>query len=228
MFKTILPDSFSEPPDLPTSVLCFIVFTCHILSRGSNTNLLWFEVIPHQAPSTFLTFTFTLLTGTSAPEYHPSTGTKSKSQSSSLTGSICLESAPCFCPPRCLCQFLQIFLENLSEFLISKTLCSVPLPWDTCACVRACVRVSACVRACVWVRACVRACVCVCVCVCGGGNLYRKCMHVLGIYFLLKIINQPALWLANQMTNSLTNRLTEWTKDVLDVSHYSCVVFLNS
>ena len=79
MFKTILPDSFSEPPDSPTSVLCFIVFTCHILSRGSNTNLLWFEIIPHQAPSTFLTFPFTFLTGTSAllqiseyPEYHPS------------------------------------------------------------------------------------------------------------------------------------------------------------
>ena len=32
----MLPESFSEPPDLPTSVLCFTLFTGHLLSIGSN------------------------------------------------------------------------------------------------------------------------------------------------------------------------------------------------
>ena len=55
--------------------------------------------------------------------------------------------APCFCLSFYLCQFFQIFLENL----FSKNFFSVPLPWCAAVCVFVCV--------CVCVRACVRACV---------------------------------------------------------------------
>ena len=49
-YKTMSQDSFSEQPDLPTSLLCFILFTGYLLSRGSNTNCLCFKIISHQAP----------------------------------------------------------------------------------------------------------------------------------------------------------------------------------
>ena len=42
--------SFSEQPDTPTSLLCFILFTGYLLSRGSNTSCLCFKIIFHQAP----------------------------------------------------------------------------------------------------------------------------------------------------------------------------------
>ena len=78
----MLQDSFSEQPDLPTSLLCFILFTGYLLSRGSNTNCLCFALRSFliRLPSTFQNvFTFTLLPGSSAllqklecSEYHPS------------------------------------------------------------------------------------------------------------------------------------------------------------
>ena len=78
----MLQDSFSEQPDLPTSLLCFILFTGCLLSRGSNTNCLCFALRSFfiRLPSTFQNFfTFTLLPGSSAllqtpecSEYHPS------------------------------------------------------------------------------------------------------------------------------------------------------------
>ena len=40
----------SEQQDLPISLLCFILFTGYLLSRGSNTNCLCFKIISHQAP----------------------------------------------------------------------------------------------------------------------------------------------------------------------------------
>ena len=77
----MLQVSFSEHPDLPTSLLCFIVFTGYLLSRGPGTSCLCFKIISHQASIYLLElFTFTLLPGSSAllqtpgcSEYHPST-----------------------------------------------------------------------------------------------------------------------------------------------------------
>ena len=77
-----LQDSFSEQPDLPTSLLCFILFTGYLLSRGSNRSCLCFALSSFLIwiPSTFQNvFTFTLLPDSSAlvqtpecSEYHPS------------------------------------------------------------------------------------------------------------------------------------------------------------
>ena len=77
----MLRDSFSEQPDLPTSLLCFILFTGYLLSRGSNINCLCFALRSFiiRLPSIFQNFfTFTLLPGSSAllqttecSEYHP-------------------------------------------------------------------------------------------------------------------------------------------------------------
>ena len=78
----MLQDSFSEQPDLPTSLLCSILFTGYLLNRGSNTNCLCFALRSFlvMLPSTFQNFfTFTLPPGSSAviqtpecSEYHPS------------------------------------------------------------------------------------------------------------------------------------------------------------
>ena len=40
----MLQDSFSEQPDMPTSLLSFILFTGYLLNRGSNTNCLCFAL----------------------------------------------------------------------------------------------------------------------------------------------------------------------------------------
>ena len=81
-YRTVLQDSFLEQPDLPTSLLCFILFTGYLLSRGSNTNCLCFalRLFLTGLPSAFQNFfTFTLFPGSSAllqapecSEYHPS------------------------------------------------------------------------------------------------------------------------------------------------------------
>ena len=78
----MLQDSFSEQPDLPTSLLGFILFTGYLLRRGLNTNCLCFALRSFliRLPSTFQNFfTFTLPSGSSAllqtpecSEYHPS------------------------------------------------------------------------------------------------------------------------------------------------------------
>ena len=77
----MLQDSFSEQPDSSTSLLCFILFTGYLLSRGSNTSCLCFtlRLFLIRLPSTFQNvFIFTLLPGSSAllqipefSEYHP-------------------------------------------------------------------------------------------------------------------------------------------------------------
>ena len=41
-YRTMLQDSFSKQPDLPTSLLCFVLFTGYLLSKGLNTNCLCF------------------------------------------------------------------------------------------------------------------------------------------------------------------------------------------
>ena len=87
-------------------LLCFILFTGYLLSRGSNTNCLCFALRSFliRLPSTFQNFfTFTLLPGSSAlhqtpecPEYHPSEQSRVVSY---------LEPTPCFGPSFYLCQF---------------------------------------------------------------------------------------------------------------------------
>ena len=81
-YRTMVQDSFSEQPDLPMSLLCFILFSGYLLSRGLNTNCLCFALrsFLSRLPSTFQNyFTFTLPPGSSAflqtpecSEYHPS------------------------------------------------------------------------------------------------------------------------------------------------------------
>ena len=83
-YRTMLQDSFSEQPDLPTSLLCFILFTGYLLSRASNTNCLCFGLRSFfiRLPSTVQNFfTLTFLPGSirsstcktlECSEYHPS------------------------------------------------------------------------------------------------------------------------------------------------------------
>ena len=51
-YRTMLQDSFSEQPDPPTSLPCFILFIGYLLSKESNTSCLYFvfKIIFHQAP----------------------------------------------------------------------------------------------------------------------------------------------------------------------------------
>ena len=79
----ISPDLFSEHSHQPISLLCFILFTGYLWSRGLNTSCLCFAlrsflIKPSSAFQNF--FTFTLLPGSSTllqtpecSEYHPST-----------------------------------------------------------------------------------------------------------------------------------------------------------
>ena len=81
-YRAMLQDSFSEQPDLPTSLLCFILFTGYLLRRGSNTTCFCFALRSFliRLPSTFenfFTFTFpptisALLQTPECSEYHPS------------------------------------------------------------------------------------------------------------------------------------------------------------
>ena len=58
------------------------------------------------------------------------------------------------------------FRSSFKTSPFSKTLPSVPLPWDSCVSVCVCQHVCVCVCVCVCARACVCALLCVCVCVC--------------------------------------------------------------
>ena len=85
----------------------------------------------------------------------------------SLTTEKLREPAPCFCPSFYLCQFFQIFLENLSLKKKIQSHCPdiyiyIYIYIYMCVCV--CVRVRACVLVCMCAYVCMRACVCVCVC----------------------------------------------------------------
>ena len=115
-YRTMLQDSFSEQPDLPMSLLCFILFTGYLLSRGSNTNCLCFAstVQDHFSSGSHLPFkTFSPLHSlpTALLFYrHPgvqNTILPNKVMWSALfllTGSSYLEPTPCFCLPFYLCQ----------------------------------------------------------------------------------------------------------------------------
>ena len=52
----MLPDTFSEHPDPPTSLLCFILFKGCLLSRGSNVNCLCFVFRSFFSPSPHLPY----------------------------------------------------------------------------------------------------------------------------------------------------------------------------
>ena len=113
-YRTMLQDSFSEQPDLPTSLLCFILFTGYLLSRGSNTNCLCFALRSFliRLPSTFqlLLHLYTPSRQLLSSYRHPSvqnTIFPNKvlwSVLFLLPGFGYLEPTPCFCPPFYLCK----------------------------------------------------------------------------------------------------------------------------
>ena len=112
--RTMLSDSFSELPDPPASIVCFILFTVYLLSRRSNTSCIFFALRSFliKTPSTYQNvFTFTLVHGSSAllqtpdcSEHHPSKQSAVVS-ALSLTRLHYLEPTPCFCLSFSLCQF---------------------------------------------------------------------------------------------------------------------------
>ena len=92
-YRTMLQDSFSEQPDLPTSLLCFILFTGYLLSRGSNTNCLCFALRSFliRLPSTVQNlFTFTLLPGSSALLQTPKCSEYYRSEQSPVVSALSL------------------------------------------------------------------------------------------------------------------------------------------
>ena len=134
--RTVLQDSFSEQPDLPTSLLCFILFAGYLLSRGSNTNCLCFALRSFliRLPSIFQNFfTFTLLPGSSAllqtpecSECHPSEQSPVVSTLSftrlQLSGTSSLSVSVRHSTS------VSSFKSSLKTFLILKTFSSVSLP----------------------------------------------------------------------------------------------------
>ena len=77
--RTMLPNSFFEPSDLPISLPCFSLFPGYLMNRWWNANFV-FQIISHQSSIMIKTFfTLMLLPGSSALlqtseylEYHPS------------------------------------------------------------------------------------------------------------------------------------------------------------
>ena len=138
--------SFSEQPDTPTSLLCFILFTGYLLSRGSNTSCLCFKIIFHQAPihlSELHLYTPSRHLSSSADIRVfriPSFRTKSSGQHSfSYQAPVIWNQVPCFRLPFYLCQFFQIFLVN---FFLLKNFFFSPI---VLIYVSVCMRVSVCV-----------------------------------------------------------------------------------
>ena len=133
-YRTMPQDSVSGHPDLPTSLLCFILFTGYLLSRGSNRSCLCFALSSFliRIPPTFQNFfIFTLLPDRSAlvqtpecSEYHPSEQSPVVSALSLTTFQLSGTSS----------QFLSVILpvssfkSSLKIFLFLKTFSSVPLP----------------------------------------------------------------------------------------------------
>ena len=134
-YRTMLQDSFSEQPDLPTSLLCFTFFTGYLLNRGSNTNCLCFALRSFLIwlPSTFQNFfTFTFPPGSSAllqtpecSEYHPSEQSPVVS-ALSLTRLQLSGTNSLFLSARS--TSVSSFKSSLKTFLFLKTFSSVSLP----------------------------------------------------------------------------------------------------
>ena len=132
----MLQDSFSEQPDLPTSLLCFLLFTGYLLSRGSNTNCLCFALRSFliRLPSTFQNFfTFTLPPGSSTllqtlefSKYHPSEQSPVVMQRSfSYQAPVIWNQLP-VSVRHSAC--VSSFKSSLKTFVFSETFSSVPLP----------------------------------------------------------------------------------------------------
>ena len=84
-----------------------------------------------------------------------------------------MEPTPCFYLLHFLCQFLQIFVENLS---LLENISSVPIPEGDCVCQGVCLRMCVCVCVHACVRACVSVFVCVHVCVCKRRHMFTVCV----------------------------------------------------
>ena len=132
----MLQDSFSEQPDLPTSLLCFILFAGYLLSRGSNTNRACFALRSFliRLPSIFQNFfTFTLLPGSSAllqtpecSEYHPSEESPVVMQRSfPYQAPVIWNQLPVFVRHS---TSVNSFKSSLKTFLFLETFSSVSLP----------------------------------------------------------------------------------------------------
>ena len=168
----MLQDSFSEQPDLPTSLLCFILFIGYLLNRRSNTNC--FKIISHQAPiylSELLhlyTPPWQLCSSTDTRVFRiPSFWTNSCGQHTfSYQAPVIWNQLPVSVHHS---SSVSSFKSSLKTFLFLKTFSSVSLPWlpwyatgmCVCVCVRACMLMHVC--SCMCESACVCACVCVCI-----------------------------------------------------------------
>ena len=154
----MLQDSFSEQPDLPTSLLYFIFFTGYLLHRGSNTNCPCFALRSFliRLPSTFQNFfTFTLLPSSSALLQTPKCSEYNPSEQSPVVRALSLArlqlsgTNSLFMSTILLLSALLNLPWNLSLFSL------VSLPWyATGVCVsmhmhaNLCVRVHVCVHSC--------------------------------------------------------------------------------
>ena len=122
--------------DLPTSFLCFIRFTGYLLSRGSNTNCLYFALRSFLVKLISIfqnVFAFTLFPGSSVllqtpecSEYHPSAQSPEVMRSFPYQASIVRSQLPLSVSPVPLSDIS--FKSSLKTFLFSKTFSSVPLP----------------------------------------------------------------------------------------------------
>ena len=130
----MLQDSFSEQPDLPTSPICFILFTGYLLSRGSNTNCLCFALRSFliRLPSTFQNFTFytpsrQLRSSTDTRVFRiPSFRTKSCGQRSfSYQAPVIWNQLPVSVRHS---TSVSSFKSSLKTFIFLKTFSSVSLP----------------------------------------------------------------------------------------------------
>ena len=129
----MLQDSFSEQPDLPTSLLCFILFTGYLLSRGPNTNYLCFALRSFliRLPSTFQNFTFTLPPGSSALLQTPECSGYHRSEQSPVVSALFLTRLQLSGTNSLfLSAILPVssFKSSLKTFLFLKTFSSVSLP----------------------------------------------------------------------------------------------------
>ena len=129
----MLQDSFSEQPDLPTSLICFILFTGYLLSRGPNKNYLCFALRSFliRLPSTFQNFTFTLPPGSSALLQTPECSGYHRSEQSPVVSALFLTRLQLSGTNSLfLSAILPVssFKSSLKTFLFLKTFSSVSLP----------------------------------------------------------------------------------------------------
>ena len=151
----MLQDSFSEHPDLPTSLIYASFSSLATYSAEDPIQTVFALLWDHFSSGSHLPFRTSspLHPLSAAPLFyrHPSvqnTILPNKVLWSALfllPGSSYLKPAPCFCLPFYLCQLFEIFLENLSllkKLFFSSTalisgirLCVFACVWCVCMCV---------------------------------------------------------------------------------------------